>query len=90
MAWNRKRRRHHLDQRRAAHGTVIVTVADDGKGFSDDGAGTGIGLRNVRERLRLIYGNAAAFGIVANFPDGVTATITVPDSTAQGVSYASA
>ena len=44
----------------------------------------------ARERLRLTYGKAAAFAIVANFPDGVTATITVPDSTAQGVSYASA
>ena len=75
---------------RSGNGTVIVTVADDGKGFSDDGGGTGIGLRNVRERLRLTYGHAAAFAIVANFPDGVTATITVPDSTAQGVSYASA
>ncbi|MBR7637236.1 sensor histidine kinase, partial [Janthinobacterium lividum] len=73
---------------RSGDGTVIVTVADDGKGFSDDGAGTGIGLRNVRERLRLTYGAAASFSILANFPDGVTATITVPDSTAQGVSYA--
>ena len=72
---------------RSGNGTVIVTVADDGKGFSDDGAGTGIGLRNVRERLRLTYGAAASFAILANFPDGVTATITVPDSTAQGVAY---
>jgi len=53
-------------------------VADDGRGFSADGGGTGVGLRNVRERLRLIYGDAASFTIVANFPKGVTATITVP------------
>ena len=57
---------------------VAVTVADDGRGFSSEGAGTGIGLSNVRERLRLAYGNGASFAIVANFPSGVAATITVP------------
>jgi len=72
---------------RSGDGTMIVTVADDGKGFSDDGAGTGIGLRNVRERLRLTYGKAASFAIEANFPDGVTATITVPDHTLQGAAH---
>ena len=60
------------------HG-VAVTVADDGRGFSAEGGGTGIGLKNVRERLRLAYGAAASFAIVANFPNGVAATITVPD-----------
>lgn len=57
---------------------VSVTVADDGRGFSEDGGGTGIGLKNVRERLRLAYGDAASFAIMANFPRGVAATITVP------------
>ncbi|MGZ8287590.1 MAG: sensor histidine kinase [Telluria sp.] len=57
---------------------VAVTVADDGRGFSAEGGGTGIGLRNVRERLHLAYGSAASFAIVANFPNGVAATITVP------------
>ncbi|WP_426105745.1 sensor histidine kinase [Massilia sp. TSP1-1-2] len=59
---------------------VAVTVADDGRGFSAEGGGTGIGLRNVRERLRLAYGSAASFAIVANFPSGVAATITVPNT----------
>lgn len=59
-------------------GRVSITVADDGLGFTEQGGGTGIGLRNVRERLRLAYGNAASFAIVANFPDGVAATITLP------------
>jgi len=59
-------------------GRVSVTVADDGLGFTQQGGGTGIGLRNVRERLRLAYGSAASFTIVANFPDGVAATITLP------------
>ena len=67
--------------------SVAVTVADDGRGFSSEGAGTGIGLRNVRERLRLAYGAAASFAIVANFPSGVAATINVPANYLQGVSH---
>jgi hypothetical protein len=63
---------------REAGDNVSVIVADDGRGFSGDGGGTGVGLKNVRERLRLIYGDAASFNIVANFPNGVAATITVP------------
>ena len=57
---------------------VSVTVADDGRGFNTESSGTGIGLKNLRERLRLAYGEAASFAIVANFPMGVAATITVP------------
>ena len=57
---------------------LAVTVADDGQGFNVQSSGTGIGLKNVRERLRLAYGNAASFNIVANFPNGVAATINVP------------
>ncbi len=57
---------------------VAVTVADDGRGFNTETAGTGIGLKNVRERLKLAYGSDASFGIVANFPTGVAATIAVP------------
>ena len=58
---------------------VNITVADDGCGFGNaDSAGTGIGLKNLRERLRLTYGDAASFSIVSNFPSGVAATITVP------------
>jgi LytS/YehU family sensor histidine kinase len=64
-------------------GSVSVTVADDGRGFgAEEGStdGTGIGLNNVRERLRLAYGDAASFAIGGNFPAGVAATITVPSA----------
>jgi sensor histidine kinase YesM len=61
-----------------ADGRASITVADDGLGFTEQGGGTGIGLRNVRERLRLAYGSAASFSIVANFPSGVAATIVLP------------
>lgn len=60
--------------------SVSVTVADDGIGFGGDTSGTGIGLKNVRERLKLAYGTAASFAIVANFPEGVAASIRVPAS----------
>jgi signal transduction histidine kinase len=72
---------------RSLDAAVAVTVADDGRGFSEEGGGTGIGLRNVRERLRLAYGAAAGFTIVANFPAGVAATITVPDNTSAEVRH---
>jgi signal transduction histidine kinase len=63
---------------RANDDTVSVTVADDGEGFNSKNSGTGIGLKNVRERLRLVYGASASLAVVANFPAGVAATITVP------------
>ena len=63
---------------RAVDGKLAITVADDGRGFSEDAGGTGIGLKNVRERLRLAYGEAASLSVGANFPRGVAATLTVP------------
>ncbi|HEX7558256.1 MAG TPA: histidine kinase, partial [Usitatibacter sp.] len=65
---------------REVDGKIAITVADDGRGFSEGGGGTGIGLKNVRQRLRLLYGDAASFAIVSNFPKGVAATITVPST----------
>ncbi|QDH68696.1 histidine kinase [Marilutibacter alkalisoli] len=74
---------------RASESKLAMTVADDGIGFGiDDGSrqttGTGIGLKNVRERLRLTYGEAAQLSVVANFPRGVAATITLPLATPPG------
>ena len=59
-------------------GGLAVTVADDGQGLNTERAGTGIGLNNVRERLRLAYGPAATFDLAANYPSGVAATIRLP------------
>jgi sensor histidine kinase YesM len=61
------------------HGQALaVTVADDGIGLSTGTSGSGIGLANVRERLRLSYGERASFALGSNFPSGVAATITLP------------
>jgi signal transduction histidine kinase len=57
---------------------LSVTVADDGQGINSDRSGTGIGLKNIRERLRLAYGPSASFDLVANYPNGVAATIRLP------------
>jgi signal transduction histidine kinase len=61
---------------------VAITVADNGMGFGAAAGGTGIGLKNVRERLHLIYGSHATLSVVANVPEGVAATISVPATTA--------
>jgi signal transduction histidine kinase len=66
---------------------LAVTVADDGQGINSDRAGTGIGLKNIRERLRLAHGAAASFDLVANYPSGVAATIRLP-GTATGTDEA--
>ena len=57
-----------------------VTVGEEGEGFNSKTSGTGIGLKNVRERLRLRYAGAANLSVIANFPSGVAATLTVPAS----------
>jgi len=63
---------------RESDGKVSVTVADNGRGFGGDSAGTGVGLKNVRERLKLAYGGEAALAIGPNFPNGVAASIVIP------------
>ena len=55
-----------------------LVARNAGVDFGSATSGTGIGLQNVRERLRLAYGADASLSVVANFPSGVAATITVP------------
>lgn len=56
---------------------VLVRVADTGAGLSMS-QGMGLGLRNIRERLAALYGNAAALELAPNEPTGVVATVRVP------------
>ncbi|MES2016148.1 MAG: histidine kinase [Pseudomonadota bacterium] len=67
-----------------ASGKLRVIVADNGVGFgvmpSD---GTGLGLPTIRERLKLLHGDAGQLHIAANAPSGVIATIEVPYAVAK-------
>jgi hypothetical protein len=58
---------------------LCVTVADDGVGFGVvPSTGTGTGLTNIRERLKMLHGAKARLDIAPNSPSGVIATIEVP------------
>jgi anti-sigma regulatory factor (Ser/Thr protein kinase) len=62
-----------------ADGSLRVAVADSGLGFGvAQRGGTGVGLANVRERLRALYGADANLVIDANSEGGTIATIIVP------------
>ena len=61
------------------HGKLAVTVADTGLGFGKAAtAGTGVGLNNIRERLKLLFGNKASMTVSENSPTGTVVTLTVP------------
>jgi len=67
------------------HGRLAVTVADTGAGFGRAAtAGTGVGLNNIRERLKLLYGGDAELRIGENTPTGTLVTIVVPYRVANG------
>ncbi|WP_432382060.1 sensor histidine kinase [Duganella sp. P38] len=67
-----------IDIRAAVDGQMLqVDVIDDGIGFNPF-AGDGVGLANVRERLRIQYGNRAQLVIEAPLTGGTRASIRVP------------
>jgi TM2 domain-containing membrane protein YozV len=56
-----------------------VLVADDGLGLGGaQTAGTGVGLVNTRERLKMLYGSAGELVVEPNAPSGVRALMRVP------------
>ena len=57
--------------------TLQVDVCDDGVGF-DMHAGDGVGLANIRERLRLLYGKQAELVIEARPTGGACVSIRLP------------
>jgi hypothetical protein len=59
-------------------GTLIVSVTDSGRGFADP-LGQGMGLTNLRERLKALYGQRSQFTLDAIQPHGAKATIEIPD-----------
>lgn len=58
--------------------TLTITVADTGHGVDAAESSPGTGLRNVRERLHALYGEAASLTLTENQPRGMVATLTLP------------
>jgi two-component system, LytTR family, sensor kinase len=65
---------------------LIVEVEDDGVGMPEGRArevgfvsrGAGIGMRNVRERLEVLYGNSARFEVFSRPGRGTRVTLEIP------------
>jgi two-component system, LytTR family, sensor kinase len=65
---------------------LIVEVEDDGIGMPEGRArevgfvsrGAGIGMRNVRERLEVLYGNSARFEVFSRPGRGTRVTLEIP------------
>ena len=65
---------------------MIVEVEDDGIGMAEGRArevgfvsrGAGIGMRNVRERLEVLYGNNARFEVFSRPGRGTRVTLEIP------------
>jgi two-component system LytT family sensor kinase len=63
---------------------VMIEVADDGVGIVAQPAsalkrtGNGIGIKNVRERLEVLYGTEARFTVVSNPGRGTLVSIELP------------
>ncbi len=68
---------------------IFIEVADDGVGMSGRPAsamrrtGSGIGMKNVQERLEVLYGNQARFNVVSNPGRGTLVSIELPASTSR-------
>ena len=58
-------------------GSLLLTVADTGAGMRS-GIGGGMGLANIRSRLRLRYGDRARLNLSLNEPRGVRASLQLP------------
>ena len=58
---------------------IEVLVADNGLGLGGaDTGGTGVGLANTRERLKMLYGDTGELIVEPNAPAGVRALLRVP------------
>lgn len=55
-----------------------VSVSDDGVGFGDATSGGGIGLANIQERLRTLFGHTASLTLKALPSGGVGAILRLP------------
>ncbi|HXV59811.1 MAG TPA: histidine kinase [Vicinamibacteria bacterium] len=67
---------------RRSLGSAVVEIEDNGSGFPENGAegeGLGIGLSNVNERLKVIYGESCQLELEAAPERGTIARVRIPD-----------
>ena len=67
-----------VQARRTDGGQLEVIVADDGAGFGASAGGSGLGLSNIRERLKQMYPARAALTLRVRPEGGVAAVLSVP------------
>ncbi len=65
------------------HGSAVsrslqLQVVDDGIGLATPSIREGTGLRNARERLQLLYADAAQLTVAPNSGGGVAVTVELP------------
>lgn len=60
------------------HERLVVRVADSGRGLGTGEGGTGMGISNVQERLRLLYGEEVRMQVSDLVPHGLQVTIRIP------------
>ena len=59
-------------------GAVRIGVCDDGAGIGPAVLGSGVGLRNLRQRLAALYGERASFHLTARAGGGAEARLVLP------------
>jgi hypothetical protein len=59
----------------------VVRVTDTGAGLHESANGLGTGLTTLRERLRLIFGDAAQLRLTSGAPRGVAVEVDIPAET---------
>jgi sensor histidine kinase YesM len=62
---------------RREDGAVVIEISDSGAGFAATTRG-GVGLTNLRDRLRLLYGERAGLVIGESHGGGASVTLTLP------------
>ncbi len=63
---------------RIAEGKLFLEVEDDGVGMSGEPAGTGIGMPNVAERLKVLYGDVAKMRVESRAGAGTRVELELP------------
>jgi LytS/YehU family sensor histidine kinase len=61
-----------------AGGALTIVVVDDGAGIGEATLGSGVGLRNLRQRLQALYGTRAGFVLRRTDDDMTEAVLSLP------------